>query len=256
MVEELPNARGLDPAHRAVYQRIIFNHKGCSLSRQFLHSHRQTPRRRPCTWSAQSGWRWKAPRRWVPGAWPRHGDVGHGLARDSDSQIVAAGHEVDALHLGEGSSPGRQSSSKPVSFWGVTRSSIRAVARGHLGALPVDGGVVPLDDALFLVFLMAFTTSSSCSPSIEASCAGVRVACSCKSSKSCSIAMCSSSFKKSIGRRPAKRSARPLGLFQRQQNGLVLLVQGKVTEARLRSISMPSWMPRPKSAVLWRPSPR
>ena len=70
-VEELPNARGLDPAHRAVYQRIIFNHKGCSLSRQFLHSHRQTPRRRPCTWSAQSGWRWKAPRRWGPGAWPR-----------------------------------------------------------------------------------------------------------------------------------------------------------------------------------------
>ena len=72
-VEKFPDAGGLDLADRAVYQRIIINHKGCSLSRQFLHSRWRTPRRRPCILSAQSGWRWKAPRQWWPAAWRQTG---------------------------------------------------------------------------------------------------------------------------------------------------------------------------------------
>src|SRR5699024_3216235 len=80
-----------------------------------------------------------------------HGDVGHGLARDSDGQIVAAGHEVDALHLGEVHHPAGNLVKAGVLLGGDPQLD-KGGGPGHLGALPVAGGVVPLDDALLLVF--------------------------------------------------------------------------------------------------------
>src|SRR5699024_9094211 len=79
-----------------------------------------------------------------------HGDVGHGAAGDGDRQVVSAGHEVDALHLGEVHHPAGDLVEARVLFGGDPQLDEGGGPVG-VGALPVDQGLVALDDPVLLV---------------------------------------------------------------------------------------------------------